>query len=263
METMKAATPINSHVVVATVCETYDYSKFKILHGNRNLELPHLHRLTESIRSEYLMCPIIVNEAFQIIDGQNRFTVCKDLGLPIHYIMAKGYGLKEVQILNSNNRTWDKYNFLDSYCKQGVKPYLQFKSFMDMFPDFRMHVCSQLLSNSHGADKETKVGRKRIVSKDFENGKLVIKDFDKAVRNAKKIMDFKAYYKGFNRKAFVAAMITLLKHKNYNHDVMIGKLKKHPVLKIYDMPSAVAYIMQLEEMYNYKNKNKVTLKYNG
>ena len=39
-----------------------------------------------------LMCPIIVNENYEIIDGQHRYSASKELGLPIRYIVGEGYG---------------------------------------------------------------------------------------------------------------------------------------------------------------------------
>lgn len=57
--------------VVGQVCQTNDYSLFKTLKGNRNINQAHLYRLTKSIKEKYLLSPIVVNEHFEIIDGQN------------------------------------------------------------------------------------------------------------------------------------------------------------------------------------------------
>lgn len=249
--------------VVTTVLSTKDYSKFKPLHGNRSLNLGHIRRLTESMKSSHLICPIIVNENYEIIDGQHRLTISKDLGLPVYYIMVTGYGLREVQVFNSNTSTWTKKDYLESYCQMGLRPYLQFKQFMNQFPSFPIVACGQILMDRVRIEKQ--LGTKHtglFHSKEFEEGKLVIADLVKATHTAKKIMDFAPFYKGYNRKSFVACMIDLFKNKNYNHDTMIKKLKSCPT-KLVNMPDAVSYKLLLEEIYNYKNRNQVSLRYHA
>lgn len=246
---------------ILQVYETKNYDKFKPLHGNRTLGLAHIKRLTDSFKTTQLICPIIVNESFEVIDGQHRLTVCKELKLPVHYIVIKGYGLKEVQVFNSNNQKWTKKDYLESYCQMGLRPYLQFKQFMTQFPNFQITVCGQILMDR--AEVNRTLGTKktgRFHSKEFEEGKLVIADIVKAIITAKKIMDFAPFYKGYTRKAFVAALIQIFKNKKYDHDIMLKKLKSCPV-KLVDLPNSVSYQLQLEEIYNYKNRNQVSLRY--
>ena len=49
---------------VNQVLQTTDYSMFKFLQGNRNINLPHLIRLRNSFEKRYLFSPIIVNEKY-------------------------------------------------------------------------------------------------------------------------------------------------------------------------------------------------------
>ena len=57
---------------------TTDYDKFKFLEGNRKLRLNNLEKMRESMIEEQLVIPICVNENFEIIDGQHRYTICKE-----------------------------------------------------------------------------------------------------------------------------------------------------------------------------------------
>ena len=57
---------------------TYDLSIFKILDGNRNINLGHVERLVKSIEENgFLKMPIIVNDNFDVIDGQHRLMAAK------------------------------------------------------------------------------------------------------------------------------------------------------------------------------------------
>lgn len=85
---------------------TTDYFLFfKPIEGNRNKNIIHLSRLKKSISENYLFTVIIVNEKYEIIDGQHRFECVKELKLPLHYIVCKGYGLNEVHVLYENSKT--------------------------------------------------------------------------------------------------------------------------------------------------------------
>ena len=46
---------------VNQVLKTNDYSMFKHMNGNRNINKLHLKRLTESMSEKYIEVPIIVN----------------------------------------------------------------------------------------------------------------------------------------------------------------------------------------------------------
>ena len=83
---------------------TEDYFMFKPIDGNRNKNLLHINRLKKSMAENYLFTVIIVNEKYEIIDGQHRFHVIEELKLPLNYIVCKGYALEEVHILNANSK---------------------------------------------------------------------------------------------------------------------------------------------------------------
>ena len=64
------------HGIIGHIYETTDYGKFKVLCGNRFVD--HSDMIVESIKSVGLLnSPIIVNDKYEIIDGQNRFDACR------------------------------------------------------------------------------------------------------------------------------------------------------------------------------------------
>ena len=111
---------------------TVDYFMFKPIGGNRTLNELHVRRLRDSIKANYLFTVIIVNEDYQLIDGQHRFEVIKELQLPLNYIICKGYGLTEVQILNQNSKNWTADDFMEGYCNLGKKDYEIYRQFKDI-----------------------------------------------------------------------------------------------------------------------------------
>lgn len=252
---MKTVNQINS---------TSDYSIFSHLEGNREVDKLHVERLKTSFKNNYLMSPIIVNQKHQIIDGQHRFNAAVALNLPINYIVVNGYGLTEVQILNSNTKNWKKEDYLNAYCDLEYTEYIKMKQFMTDFPDFGILVSEQLLTNSTGGANNSHVakidGKTTGRLKVFQSGNLEISNLELAYENAEKIMMFKPYYDGYNRFVFVSAMIPIFKHGNYDHNHMIHKLKNCPNTLIHCSNSS-QYKLLIEDIYNYRSREKVSLRF--
>jgi len=250
--------------VVSHVNSTNDYSIFDAIEGNRVVNQLHVERLKTSFAKSYLMSPILVNDKYQIIDGQHRFNAAKALNLPIHFIVANGYGLREVQTLNTNMKNWKKEDYLHAYCDLGYEEYLKMKQFMQDFPDFGIAVAEQLLTNTvNGTNNRGTIkiqGKTRGVLRHFQEGELRIPDLLLAYDNAEKIMMFKPYYDGFNRNVFVASMIGMFKHQNYNHSQMIQKVKNNPTALTH-CSNVTQYKILIEEIYNFRSREKVSLRF--
>ena len=56
---------------------------FKKIKGNRIVNKSNLNAIITSMEQQQLVSPIMINEKFEIIDGQHRFEACKELGLPV------------------------------------------------------------------------------------------------------------------------------------------------------------------------------------
>lgn len=114
------------HNEETVILQTTNYQQFKKLNGNRPLNKSFLNILEESIlnNGNYLKYnPILVNKDLEVIDGQHRLKKAEDLQLPIYYIVAPDFKLKQAQILNSRKRGWTSQDFLNSYLAEGHKEY--------------------------------------------------------------------------------------------------------------------------------------------
>jgi len=255
--------------VVNQVNETNDYSMFKTLEGNRHVNKLHVKRLKESFQKSYLLSPIIVNEKFEIIDGQHRFEAAKQIGVPVNFLVAPNYGLKEVQMLNENMKNWKKEDYLNAYCDLKYPEYLRFRNFMRRFSDFGIAVCETLLTNkSTGGNYNSKSKELKSPSNPtgnyairfFQEGELVIPDYDLAVENAEKIMMIKPYYEGFNRNTFVRAMIGIFKIDYFNHAKLLERLNANPTA-LQHCANVTQYKLLVEDIYNFRSRDKVSLRF--
>lgn len=248
-----------------------DYSLFKGLIGNRVINKVHVKRLVESFKKNYLFSPILVNEKYEIIDGQHRFEAAKELKLPIYFTIITGYGLYEVQVLNENMRNWGKEDYLNAYCDLGYSAYLNLKVFMGLYPEFSLSVCEAIFmdspsgSNTRKKDNSLKTDTNKSGSysvRTFEEGKLEDADFDKYINVANKIMRIKPYYDGFSRLGFVRAMINIFKLEYYDHNILLSKLNLKR-LSLHDCYSVTDYRELIEKIYNYRNQNPANLRINA
>lgn len=228
---------------------TKDYSKFKFIKGNRDINKTHLEKLKASIAKKYLHTVITVNERFEIIDGQHRYCAIKDLGLPLNYIVCDGYELDEVHVLNTNNEKWNWKDYLNGYCNSGLKDYLLFMEFKEKY-NFPFIENLIILYGSYNGD----------LYREFKIGKFKIRDYNQSCIMADKITKIGKFYPGFKRRSFILAMTKLLKNKNFDYDQFIQKLKNQQTALV-DCINAEKYIELIEEIYNFKSRIKVNLRF--
>jgi len=235
------------------VLVTTDYAIFTFMKGNRNVNPFNLKRITESMKVRCLFSPILVNDNMEIVDGQHRFLAQKELKLPVYYINVGDYSTEEVHILNSNSSNWRRIDYLQGYIDMGLRPYIMLKEFMDLYPALGLKNALLIATLKLKNQEKTK-------SKYFESGNLKTFDIQYAKKVADMVYDYKTFYDGFNRNSFVLALSNIFANKNYDHQKMLSKLSRMKG-QITDQTNYKIYIDQLEEVFNFSSKNKVSLKY--
>jgi hypothetical protein len=234
---------------VNEVYKTNDLSIFKTLDGNRDVIQSHLKRLSLSMKENKLFSPIIVNENFEVIDGQHRLMSAKANNQSIEFIIVNGYGLKEVQILNANSKNWSSDDYMNGYCDLDKKDYITYREFKNKY-GFGHSECQALLSNITSANLQPI----------FNNGKFKINDYRKAVDMAEKILMISEFYSGYKRRSFVFALMSLFENSNFMFTQFLQKIKIQPTALV-DCTTTTSYLLLIEEIYNYRSRNKVNLRY--
>jgi hypothetical protein len=244
---VKTSNQLQQDTTVNTVLKTNDYSKFKSKDGNRNLNELHLKRLTESVRQNDLLHanPILVNDKYEIIDGQHRFNVCRQLGKSIHYIKVKGLGLQEIQILNANSKNWKLDDYIDGYCQMNLPEYCYFKN---LIRKTNLGITSLLAlfvtgTTSGNAMESLKTGNLKLGHK---TRGLIILEW---------IEEWTKHYPNSFRRTFIVALVNLYNVKGYSHEKMMQKIK-YQSTKLVDCTNTKTYLALLEEIYNFKERGE-------
>ncbi len=228
---------------------TTDYFLFKSIDGNRNKNLLHINRLKKSMAENYLFTIIVVNENYEIIDGQHRFDVIQELNLPLHYVMCEGYGLNEVHILNQNSKTWNADDYLTGYSNMGYEDYLKYAAFKAKYNLGHNETMSLLSGIPNKIDIDV-----------FYSGDFKIKSLKYAEDMIEKIMMIEPYYVGVRRRAFIYTMMSLFRNPNFEFTEFLQKLKVQPTA-LQDCTNISNYKVLIEEIYNYRRREKVNLRY--
>ena len=106
------------------VMVTNDYDQFKKLPGNRAVEEPRINKIIKSINKVgYILSPIIVNEKYEVIDGQGRLEALRRLELPVYYLVVDGIGRTECIQMNINQTNWTVLDYISSYAELGSDSY--------------------------------------------------------------------------------------------------------------------------------------------
>ena len=202
---------------ILTYHQTDDYSRFKYYEFNRTIT--DGKTLTTSIEAVDLteFVPIIVSPDFRIIDGQNRFEVCKKLGLPITYVVYGGDPEFAMINLNSVVRQWRLEDWLKYYCGKGIPVYIKFRDYMEKYRQYGSNLSNSIAVFSQNSSD----------TKSFKQGKLIDKsEYFDTVFNYIKQLSLSQNIR--THKPFVVALMYFL-IKYQNDEKKLGRLARKAI----------------------------------
>lgn len=139
------------------IFKTTNYELFKRLKGNRAVTKQRIAIITESIKKiGYISNPIIINEKYEVIDGQGRVEALKQLGMPIEFRIIDKIGIDECRAMNLKPTGWSVDDFVESYAEYGIEDYNRIKKLKDKynFGYTLLYAISQGKTSSGGSSQE-------------------------------------------------------------------------------------------------------------
>lgn len=233
--------------------KTFEYSVFERLPGNRPIDEAHVRNLMQRMRKKYMMSPIQINQNFQVIDGQHRLEAHRRLGLEVPYFVCNNYGLEEVQELNAQQKKWKIADFVKSYIELGNKNYEIYEWFISRYK-LPHTITVSMLSGVH---RESNRANMRTT---FESGYFKVTDLQGAKDIAEKLWQIEPYFSHWNNRGFVSAMLFCFQKKAFDFDKFLQKLEANPLM-LKQCATTVMYIKLIEEIYNFRSRDKVSLQY--
>ena len=187
----------------------------------------------------------MVNKDGYIIDGQHRFYVSKKLGLPVFYITAPNFTLRQIAEMNQNASKWKDKDFVNCYIDTGNENYQTLKDFVEKY-QLNLGIAVGLLSNG-------KVNAKRM--DDLRDGLFKAEYLEYATKFMETALLFKDLCESYKSRNFLQTLEVLTASKEFNLQEFIDKLKLHN-LKIENRQSYKEYLTHLEDLYNYRNSKR-------
>lgn len=199
--------------IAGIIYSTNDYDVFKIIEVNREIERSNVEKLKNSMQKKNLMCPVIVNEKMEIIDGQHRYMSWKELGEPIFYYIIEGASYEEMITLNVNKSSWILSDYLEHFVKVNKDAYFKFKNILT---DYGVNISDLLLSLD--ALSGESIGESAITKK-FKEGEL---DMSKSSSVVEFLNDLRLFSDSeiYLSTSFVRAFLKLYLSKFYDSEFM-------------------------------------------
>lgn len=129
---------------------TTDYKIFQHLHSNREINSRHLKQLREAITAKnYLhLFPIICNKKLEIIEGQHRFHIAKELKLPLYYFIDEKISKNDIIMVNQNRKGWAAKDYIGFYAREGNRSYKRMEQMLNKYPKLTIGACAKLLDKN-------------------------------------------------------------------------------------------------------------------
>lgn len=234
--------------------KTKDYDLFKFREDNRAaIDQAHTKRLTESIKARNLLelRPIVVNEKFEVLDGQHRLLAAKQLGVDIYYVIDKK--LKPEDIITMNiSKAWSVIDFLNYYCKHNYIEYQKLAKFMKTNNVSLTIALSITMGPGKNSYHAYKIGQYKFKEEDF--GASLDQCWD-TIGYIKKMRGFSPYT---TSSRFWTAMIKLFRHPDFNIEKWSSNLSRFierfgPRARVED------YYKLFMDVYNWRNPQAIDL----
>ena len=209
---------ISMEKTVGYVYVTTDYSLFKRLRGNRDINKANYKKIKQSMAEKQLQIPIIVNENYEIIDGQHRFTSCQELGLPVYYIVVAGYTVDDIKRANVSSKAWKKEDYLNLYIEEGNENYIIFNNLMEE-QNISLDMLLKLFMQLQGK-------KQAQIYYEFEHGELTLDGIEGVNKFMQHLELFNSFV-GYKTSSFIIAFRKLYFKADYSHDYMVKKYKAY------------------------------------
>lgn len=229
---------------------TDDYTVFNTVKGNRTVRPTHVKRLRLAIGTDpesIKYNPLLVNEKWEVIDGQHRLEAIKQLELPVYYVQVKGLRLDNVQQLNSISKQWQPVDYARAFALLGNKNYAKYLEVKN----------NKELSINHDSLMRYLSLDNPITSVAFNEGKLRVDDFNRSWQLLIQLREVGQFYPRYNIRSFALAFLRFAREDHYDHVRMLAQLKKYGAKYLNDFSKEQDHFRSLNRIYNHGKQEKV------
>ena len=232
---------------------TSNYSEFQFTEFNRSVDDAHVRKLKKLIAKTGLMQPINVTTDRYIVDGQHRFHACRELGVPIKYVVTDALKMSDVVELNNASKSWTVQDKVESYAAQGNEHYVKLVAFhrdcLDMDKRISMRIAAMIAQGS-AANANSSQNKMNLGKGTWE----FREDYDVALKRLYSLGQFKRW-DFYLRMSFVTAFLRCIRTlDDFSPAELLKRAESNPHLFVY-AATAEEMLRVWENVYNYRRKN--------
>jgi len=242
---------------LAEVRSTKDYDLFKRLNYNREIMMPRIDKIVESIKKHGFILPILINQNYMVVDGQHRLEAARKCNSEVLYIQ---FNITDeilpilISTVNTTSRNWSNEDFLNMWVSLDKETYVYMSNIVDR----------ECLRISHLLRIASVTGNKEntLTKEKYRKGELTFTHGQREkiatrIKHLNDIRDSSESYKGFrNSGPFIAAILGVIINLDYDHKRMMRVL--------YESPGSIAkckisadYTEVFSSLYNKRLKNRI------
>lgn len=228
---------------------TKNYSQFKLMKGNRDVDYNHVKRLKREFEAApHLMParPVIVNEHGYIIEGQHSRQAAQELDRPMYFIVIPGATVTDTRHLNVTQKRWTLLDFARSYADSGRQDYKVFLETYRQFPNIAPSIIRTYLAG----------GQRHQLDLDFRRGEFQTENEADATGHIKMLNAVIEKTGAKINSPMATSLLRMFKDtKIFDYTVFMSKLEKEGAREMFRPAASVRACMRsIEDVYNFQSK---------
>jgi len=231
---------------------TEDYTRFEFNELNRGVDAAHVRKLKKNIKDIGLVQPITVDSDGHIIDGQHRFHACRELGIPVRYIIQDSMNMEDVVALNNMSKPWSTLDKVQSFAAQGNEHYQKLLDFYQDCKDLdnRISIRVAILIAQGSASHASSNQKKMNIGKGTWEFR---EDYEVALKRLYSLLQFKRW-DFYLKQSFVTAFLRCIRTiDDFDPSELLKRAENNPHMFVY-AGTTEETLRVFENVYNYRRK---------
>lgn len=229
---------------------------FKRLAGNRDVDELRVNKIIKSIKCVgYVPSPIIVNENYEVIDGQGRLEAAKRLELPIYFCIVKGIGREECVAMNITQTNWQLTDYIKTYAEIGNVSYMYL---LQLYKAFKNDFQTKVILYAATGKVDRSIGLIKSGNLDFNGERYAF-----AVEVLSWLREFKDIIRRIDGhiEFYYMALMFCFSDPEVDNGRLLEKMSQFQasLIPVTTMQQALE---QIENVYNHRSRNRVYIKTN-
>ena len=235
---------------IGSIYETNNYGIFKIKGENRLIDTNKVNALIRQLKEDKRQLqPIIVNNEYEIYDGQHRYAALKILGWNIKYFVDPELTADNIISMNTSQNKWQTPDYLH---KQSMENNEYARTLIEIQEKlgFTAPVSLRAICGKCINDNMIRTGNYKFTKEQYTNGLKKLQwlyNLEKEITKTRTIA---------SKRAFERTLLKILDLENINQKRLYDNIVKKYGEKKYKYGNLEECEQALEEIYNWKETTK-------